>query len=123
VNACKQAASRGKIALDRLSLVSTFEESKASENAIKLKSLLIQGCSLQKHLLGALSQKDEEFEKLPLLYLDFLPSPPPLYPNEEEFYLYSSVTRETLLLRLKLGITGEASEKIIAGTALFLRET
>lgn len=61
VNACKQAASRGKVALDRLSLISTFEESKVSENAIKLKGLMLQGCSLQRHLLGALSQKDEEF--------------------------------------------------------------
>lgn len=89
---------------------------------MKLKNLLLQGCSLQKHLLGSLSQKEEEFEKLPLLYLDFLSSPPPLYPYEEEFCLYSSVTRETLLLRLKLGIVGDSSEKIIAGTALFLRE-
>jgi hypothetical protein len=30
LNACKQAAARGKIALDKLSLVATFEESKAS---------------------------------------------------------------------------------------------
>lgn len=82
VNACKQAASRNKIALDKLTLVSTFEESKASADAIKLKGLLLQGCSLSRHLLGALSQKDEEFEKLPILYIDFLASPPPLYPNE-----------------------------------------
>lgn len=122
VNACKQAASRSKVALDKLTLVSTFEESKASENAIKLKNLLLQGCSLQKHLLGTLSQKEEEFQQLPLLYLDFLPSPPPLYPNQEEFCLYSSVSRESLLLRLKLGIIGDSSEKVIAGTALFLRE-
>ena len=61
INACKQSASRNKVALDRLSLVSSFEESKASANAVKLKGLLLQGCSLQKHLLGALSQKDEEY--------------------------------------------------------------
>lgn len=30
LNACKQYASRGKMALDKLSLVATFEEGKAS---------------------------------------------------------------------------------------------
>ena len=83
---------------------------------------MLQGCSLHKNLLGPLSQKDEEYEKLPTLFVDFLSNPPPLYPNEEEFSLFSSVSRESLLLRLKLGISGESSEKIIAGTALFLRE-
>lgn len=47
------------MALDRLSLVATFEQNKASEHALKLKGLLLQGCSLAKNLLGALSQKDE----------------------------------------------------------------
>ena len=51
INACKQAASRNKIALDKLSIVSTFEEEKATENALKLKGLLIQGCTLHKGLL------------------------------------------------------------------------
>jgi hypothetical protein len=32
------------------------------------------------------------------------------------------VSRENLLLKMKLGIAGEKNEKIIAGTALFLRE-
>jgi hypothetical protein len=82
INACKQFASRSKIALDKLTLVTTFEEAKASENALRLKGLLLQGCSLQRHLLGPLSQKEEEFEKLPVLYVDFLANPPPLYPNE-----------------------------------------
>ena len=122
VNACKQNASRDKIALDKLTLVTTFEEAKATDNALRLKGLLLQGCSLQKHLLGALSQKEEEFEQLPVLYVDFLANPPPLYPNEEEFCLFSPPARATLLLRLKLGITGAASEKIIAGTALLLRD-
>lgn len=48
-------------------------------------------------------------EKLPTLFVDFLSNPPPLYPNEEEFSLFSAVSREALLLRLKLGIAGEAS--------------
>lgn len=61
INACKQNASRNKIALDKLTLVTTFEESKASENAVRLKGLLLQGCSLHRNLLGPLSQKDEEF--------------------------------------------------------------
>jgi dynein heavy chain 2, cytosolic len=122
INACKQSASRNRIALDKLTLVTTFEEAKSSENAVKLKGLLLQGCSLHKNLLGPLSQRDEEHEKLPTLFVDFLANPPPLYPSEEEFSLFSSVSRETLLLRLKLGISGEASEKIIAGTALFLRD-
>ena len=109
INACKQSASRGKIALDKLTLVTTFEESKSSENAVRLKGLMLQGCSLHKNLLGPLSQKEEEMEKLPTLFVDFLSNPPPLYPNEEEFSLFSAVNRETLLLRLKLGIAGEAS--------------
>jgi hypothetical protein len=61
INACKQNASRNKIALDKLTLVTTFEESKASDNAVRLKGLLMQGCSLNRNLLGPLSQKDEEF--------------------------------------------------------------
>lgn len=56
LNACKQAAARNKIALDKLNLVATFEQDKASENAVRLKGLLLQGCSMSKHLLGAPSQ-------------------------------------------------------------------
>ena len=68
--------------MDKLSLVSTFEEDRASENAIKLKNLLIQGCSIANYLLTEPSAKSGEFEDLPLLYVDFLANPPPLYPNE-----------------------------------------
>lgn len=74
------------------------------------------------YLLTEPSGKAGEFEELPLLYVDFLANPPPLYPTEEEFCLYSSVIRENLLLKMKLGISGDKNEKIIAGTALFLRE-
>ncbi len=51
LNACKQYTSRNKIALDKLNLVATFEEDRASENSIKLKNLLVQGCSLANFLL------------------------------------------------------------------------
>jgi hypothetical protein len=61
LNACKQYVSRNKIALDKLSLVATFEEDRASENAIKLKNLLIQGCSLANFLLTEPSVKGGEF--------------------------------------------------------------
>ena len=93
LNACKQAASRNKIALDKLSISATFEEDKASESAVKIKGLLLQGCSMAKHLLGAPSHSDEEYESLPVIYIDFLPNPPPIYPNVEEFCLFSSPTR------------------------------
>ena len=58
LNACKQAASRNKIALDKLSISATFEEDKASEAAVKVKGLLLQGCSMAKHLLGHPSNSD-----------------------------------------------------------------
>ena len=61
LNACKQYASRNKVPLDKLSLVSTFEEDRASENAIKLKNLLIQGCSFANYLLTEPSAKSGEF--------------------------------------------------------------
>ena len=121
LNACKQLAARNKIALDKLSLVATFEEDRATENAIKLKGLLLQGCSMNKHLLGSSSNTTDEYEQLPTLYIDFLPNPPPMYPNLEEFCMFSSITRESLLMKLSLGITGNNAEKIISGTALMLR--
>lgn len=45
-----------------------------------------------------------------------------MYPNVEEFCLFSSTTRENILMKLTLGITGSSSEKIIAGTALMLKD-
>jgi hypothetical protein len=122
LNACKQAACRGKIALDKLTLVATFEEARASPTSIKIKGLLLQGCSMAKHLLGSPSVHDQEFETLPIIYIDFLANPPPMYPNVEEFCLFSSATRETLLMKLTLGIVGNAAQKIIAGTALMLKD-
>lgn len=122
INACKQAASRKKIALDKLSVSATFEQDKASERAIKIKGLLIQGCSMAKHLLGAPSKAKEEFESLPVLYIDFLANPPPLYPNVEEFCWFSSSSRETVLMKLKLGVAGSSADKIIAGTAIMLKD-
>jgi hypothetical protein len=40
-------------------MVVTFEENKATENAIKIKGLLLQGCAMNKHLLGSASQNDQ----------------------------------------------------------------
>lgn len=48
---------------------------------------------MSKHLLGAPSQTEDEFESLPVMYIDFLANPPPMYPNVEEFCLFSSATR------------------------------
>ena len=122
LNACKQAAARNKIALDKLNLVATFEQDRASEKAVRLKGLLLQGCSMAKHLLGAPSHTDDEFEALPVMYIDFLANPPPMYPSVEQFCLFSSTTRQNILMKLTLGITGNSSEKIIAGTALMLKD-
>ncbi len=102
-------------------MIATFDPSKASEKSTKIKGLLLQGAALKNDLLHS-SQGEEEFQALPILYIDFLQNPPPMHSKEEEMNVFSNFMRENVVFKLKLGISGDSADKIISGTALFLKE-
>jgi hypothetical protein len=91
----------------------------SGEFCVRLKNLILQGCSFQKDSICE-PKSEAEFEEIPVLYV---------YYNEEEagrgdFFIpfYTDTTRSTLLSNLPLACSGNSQKLVLASAALLLKD-
>jgi hypothetical protein len=119
LNALKQKIARETSKpIDELSLVTVFEQPKGNELFVRLRNIVLQGCSFKNGMLMDASADLPEFLPMPITYVYFNVEKQE-ESNSDLFPLYTSVTREQMLAKLRLKIDGRAKDKIIAGVALF----
>jgi hypothetical protein len=118
LNALKQRVGREKkIPINQLRIKSSF--SKPSEICVKMKNLILQGCSFSvDHICEA--KNDQEYEEIPVFYVSF---------NEKEAgsseYLlpfYTDMTRGTLLSMLPVAFAGSSDKLVLGSAALLLKD-
>lgn len=127
MNAWRQRISRNlKVAVDELKLVASLDQDKLSAaTIIKVKGLLLQGCVLNANKMLEEGGKNlQEFTPLPVLFLSFVGRDvrDPYTSNVDEFPIFSSPSRERLLINVRLPVSGDINDRILGGVALMLRD-
>lgn len=127
INAWRQRISRSlKVAVDELKMIVSFDQDKiTSVNIVKVKGLLLQGCILNiNKMLEEGGKNLQEFTPLPVLYLSFVgrETRDPYSTSVDEFPIFSSTSRERLLMNVRLPVSGDINDRILGGVALMLRD-
>ncbi|EGR28544.1 hypothetical protein IMG5_173090 [Ichthyophthirius multifiliis] len=126
LNAVRQKTARNiQVPLNELKIVASLQENIIQADIIvKIKGVLLQGCSIQDGFLIDSGNELPEFVDLPILNIAFIPK------NQDEFYsldtlgefpVFASASREKLITKINLPSNGDIKEKIIAGVALILQ--
>ncbi len=115
-----------KVAADELKIIVSFDQDKlTSVNIVKIKGLLLQGCVLNGNKMLEEGGKNlQEFTPLPILYVSFVgrDTRDPYTNGIDEFPIFTSTTRERLLMNVRLPVSGDVNERILGGVALMLRD-
>jgi len=129
LNALRQKSARQlKIAIDELKLVSSFEPKKIPPaTAIQLEGLWLQGCDFDGKRMADIIDSQGGFQSelisLPKCHVGWIgDSEPEPYESGSTVStpIYHTLDREKLLCQLFIPNNGDASVRIIGGTALFL---
>lgn len=128
MNAWRQRISRSlKVAVDELKMIVSFDQDKiTAANIIKVKGLLLQGCILNTNKMLEEGGKNlQEFTSLPVLYISFVgkDTRDPYTSNTDDFPIFTSTSRERLLMNVRLPVMGDINDRILGGVALMLRDT
>jgi len=107
-------------------MIVSFDQDKiTSVNIVKVKGLLLQGCILNiNKMLEEGGKNLQEFTPLPVLYLSFVgrETRDPYSTSVDEFPIFSSTSRERLLMNVRLPVSGDINDRILGGVALMLRD-
>jgi dynein heavy chain 2 len=117
------SAQKQKTSVDDLVLCTTFDKSQiqSKDKPLKVRSLLLQGCSFNNKMLDEKenSNSSAEYEILPVCYMNFIPKAQ-LKADSESITvpLFINLTREKLIAEVSLQYTGSKSGLIIKSVAL-----
>lgn len=84
--------------------------------------LYLQGCSFDGKRLNDIKDSDSELIQMPTCYMGWISNkdPDPYNDNIVTVPVYHALDRETMLCTLEMPNNGQASIRILGGTALFL---
>lgn len=117
------SAQQQKTSVDDLVLSTTFDKShiQGKTTPLKVRNLLLQGCSFNNKMLDEQenSNSSSEYEILPVCYMNFLPKGQAKAESQSiTVPLFTNLTREKLIIELSLHFNGSKPGLIIKSVAL-----
>ena len=120
LNAMKQRVARQKkIPVNQLKIKSAFSKPSSSQICVKIKNLILQGCSFSNNSIVQ-TRHDQQYEEIPVFYIFF--NQKESSQSEYSLPFYTDMSRATLLSMMPVLCEGNKDKLVLASAALLLKD-